>query len=123
MPVHADVVIVENMRRDAVDQRGVACRQIASAGDLRRAVIAGRGRHHLRDKLHGRLVGARDHGADAIEHADARAVVAALRHRRRLDRGDEFRDVGRQRGHEQLLCGAGHQWRGKSCGTMRHPTA
>ena len=84
MPVHADIVIVEHMRRHAVDERGVAGRQVAPARDLRRAVIAGRGRHHLRHQLHGRLVRARDHGADAVEHADARAVSCSAPARRRL---------------------------------------
>jgi hypothetical protein len=115
MPVHADVVIVEHVRGDAVHQRGIPGREIAAAGDFRRAVVAGVGGHDLRDELDRLLVRARDHRADAIEHADARAERGPRGHSARIDRGHEFREVGGQRGH-----GCSLVFLGLSDGIVRH---
>ena len=94
MPVHADIVVVEHVRRDPVDQRGIGGRQVAPARNFRRAVVAGVGWHDLRHEPHRLLVRARDHGADAIEHTDARTERGSRGHGARIDRGDEFREVG-----------------------------
>ena len=74
MPVHANVVVVEHMRRHPVDQRGIGRCEVAPARNFRRAVSGRGGRHDLLHQLHGLFVGTRDHRADAIEHADARTV-------------------------------------------------
>ena len=79
MPIHADIVIVEGVGSDAVDEGGIGCRQIAAGGDFRGAVVLRGGGDGCGDEPHDRLAGAGNHDADAVDHADARAIAAPLR--------------------------------------------
>ena len=95
MPVHAHIVVIEHMRRDAVDQRGIGRRQIAADRDFRCAVIRRRRRNHSGDDLHGLFVRPGDHGADTVEHSDARTETAAFRHGARVVDRDDVRMLQR----------------------------
>src|ERR1041385_1968388 len=72
---------------------------MAAARDFRRTVVAGVGRRHLCHDLHRFLVRAGNHGADAIEHADARAERGPRGNRAGINGGHELREVCGQRGH------------------------
>ena len=79
MPIHADIVIVEGVGSNAVDEGGIGCRQIAARGDFRGAVVLRGSGDGCGDEPRDRLAGASNHDADAVDHADARAIAAPLR--------------------------------------------
>ena len=89
MPGQRHVVIVEDMRRNAVHQRRVGRREITARGDFRRRVVAGRRRDQLGDDARRPLVGARDHHADAVGDAHPCGIGTARRQHCRIERCDE----------------------------------
>ena len=84
------VVIVEHVRRDAVDKRSIGGREVAAGRNLWRTVVL-RGRsEHRRYDPHRMLGRAGNHDANTIDNADTRGHPAPVRQIGRLQARNEI---------------------------------
>ena len=97
------VIIVEHMRGNAVDERGVGWGKVAARRNLRRTIILRRGSTHRGDDADRLLGCARNHYAEAIDDAGAGSLPAPIRKIGWLEARDEIRGLARDIEHGRLL--------------------